>query len=134
MENENTTQGLNTQPEGRENGEGKTFTQEEVNKIVSERLKKERAKAEPSEQDKRAGELDARENQLNCREYLTNKGYPAELLEIIGTENSDKFIERVEKLRAICPDMGMRRVVLAGGMRQGTGDTADNIADAFKRK
>ena len=118
-------------------GNGKMFTQEEVNQIVSERLKKERAKGEPSEQDKRIGELNAKESHLNCREYLISNGYPADLLEILGTDDSEKFIKNVEKLCQICPELGKPVIPTAGGMRHGGAieETFDKkLADAFKRK
>ena len=59
-----TQQETTTQPE--ENGTGKTFTQEEVNNIVRERLARERAKA-PDDAD-----LTARENDLKAREAAFN--------------------------------------------------------------
>ena len=46
---------VSTQPE--DNGTEKTFTQDEVNRIVSERLSRERAKAEPTEEEKRCQTL-----------------------------------------------------------------------------
>lgn len=114
-------------------GNGKMFTQEEVNQIVSDRLKKERAKSEPSEQDKRNSELDTKENNLNCREYLMSNSYPPELIEILDTSNSEKFIENVEKLRELLPDLGGKPK--SGGMRHGSADIGDDpIAEAFRRK
>ena len=135
MELENNMQqgSQGTEPQGN----GKMFTQEEVNQIVSERLKKERAKGEPSEQDKRIGELNAKESHLNCREYLMSNGYPADLLEILGTDDSEKFIKNVEKLCALCPDLGKKVPRTSGGLRHGSaiGETfEDKLADAFKRK
>ena len=43
---------------------GKTFTQDEVNRIVSDRLAREKAKSEPTAADTREKELDERENKL----------------------------------------------------------------------
>lgn len=61
----NTNQQQNTPPEG--NGSaGKMFTQEEVNKIVQERLARERAKATDD------ATLTARENELKAREEAFN--------------------------------------------------------------
>ncbi len=51
-------------------GKGRTFTQEEVNRIVADRLAREKAKAEPSPADEREQALKAREAKLDCREYL----------------------------------------------------------------
>lgn len=66
----------NTQPEGNGSGVQSTFTQEDVNRIVSERLARERAKNEPTEETKREQALQAREAKLECREYIAEKGYP----------------------------------------------------------
>ena len=55
----------------------KLFTQEEVNRIVSERIAREREKAQPAEPTDRERELmereaaiSARENRSRCAEYL----------------------------------------------------------------
>lgn len=58
-----------TQPEDN-GGDGRTFTQAEVNRIIADRLARERSKQEPTAEEQRARELDARENRLKCREYL----------------------------------------------------------------
>ena len=77
-----------------EKGEGgKTFTQDEVNRIVSERLARDRAdRAEtPSPEDEREKALKAREARLDCRDYLDRKKYPAALLDVLDTADVDKF-------------------------------------------
>ena len=92
---------LDTQPEenGTQSGSGsgdgeRKFTQEEVNRIVKERLQRERSKAgsEQAEQfTAKAAELAARESRLTCKEYLLDSGYPPELLDAIDTSDSEKF-------------------------------------------
>ena len=64
------TQGNGTQPEE------KTFTQEEVNKIVQERLARVKTSQGPSEKEI---ELQQRENDLYIREQIANNGLPNEL-------------------------------------------------------
>ena len=64
------TQGDGTQPEE------KTFTQEEVNKIVQERLARVKTSQGPSEKEI---ELQQRENDLYIREQIANNGLPNEL-------------------------------------------------------
>lgn len=61
----------NSTPEdkGGKGGE-KLFTQEDVNRIVADRLAKERAKGQPSAADQREQELAQRELALECRDYL----------------------------------------------------------------
>ena len=62
--------------------EDKTFTQDQVNAIIGERLQKERQKAE-SDIAKREQELSQREFLLNAKSTLTEKGLPAELADYI---------------------------------------------------
>ena len=104
---ENTqSQGATTQPEASGNqAQGKTFTQEEVNNIVRERLARERAKAESSQPDQREQDLTARENALSCREYIAEKKYPKELLELFPTDNAEQFKASVDKLLKIFPQL-----------------------------
>ena len=94
--NQNTEQKpTNSNPEDKNGdpGSGRTFTQEEVNRIVADRLAKERAKASKSvdpETDHREQELTAREQILECRDYLETQNknygtnYPVELVLCLG--------------------------------------------------
>ena len=98
-ESANQTEQLDTQPEvnGTQSGSGdgeRKFTQDEVNRIVKERLQRERSKAgaEQAEQlTAKAAELAARESRLACKEYLLDSGYPPELLDAIDTSNPENF-------------------------------------------
>lgn len=96
-----------TQPEGNGAQSERTFTQEEVNRIVSERLSRERAKAEPTEEEKRLAEISAREAKVACNEYLTGKGYTEAvkrgMLDMFDTSNAEQFQKNVEKLLATFP-------------------------------
>lgn len=89
-----------TQPEdnGDKNQSGsgteRTFTQDEVNKIIKERLQRERSKAGAEQQQHEAektAELTAKENRLTCKEYLLDNGYPQKLLDIIDTSDPEEF-------------------------------------------
>lgn len=75
----------------------KTFTQEEVNRIVQERLA--RVKAEPSgkeeELNNREKELNARELKLTAKETFSEKGLPAELLDILDYSDETKMNEHI---------------------------------------
>lgn len=92
-ENQNTEQQPTTQPaENGNQGSDRMFTQAEVDKIVKERLS--RAKStprEPTETEIRERELTARESRLSCREYLVDRKYPAELLDVIDTSDIEGF-------------------------------------------
>ena len=79
----------------------KLFTQDDVNRIVSERLARERQKAEPSPEDTREADLKAREARMDCREFISTEGYPAALLELFDTADAEKFKAAVEKLGGI---------------------------------
>lgn len=105
MENlQNTsTEGTQASTEGVQQN-GKVFTQDDVNRIVQERLAKEKGKASNNEDfekrsaelDKRMTELDARENRLNAITALRNAGYPDELADVIKCGNVDELKKSME--------------------------------------
>ena len=82
-------------------GGARTFTQDEVNRIVSERLARERAKTELSPADEREQAIKAREAKMDCREYISEAGFPAALLDILDTSDFETFKATVEKLDGI---------------------------------
>lgn len=99
--NQNVEQQPTTQPAdiGKQGNE-RTFTQAEVDRIVKERLERDRAKrrapAEPSEAEKKEAALTARERRLDCREYLANSGCPSELLDAFDTSDINRFKKAVD--------------------------------------
>ena len=126
---------------------GRTFTQDDVNRIVSERLAHEREKLQASARDtEREKALAAREARLDCREYLDAQGYPAALLDVLDSSDTDKFKTAVEKLVQTFPQItgkSSRPGVLIGWVPgAGTGKDRyqqepggpDKIAAAFKPK
>lgn len=96
MNNEQQPENSTPEDNGGQGG-GKTFTQEDVNRIVSERLARERAKAEPQD-DEREKALKAREARMDCREYIASKKYPVALLDVLDMSDADKFKEMADKL------------------------------------
>lgn len=79
----------------------KQFTQEDVDRIVRERLKRSREglmKAEKEALSARTADVDRRENRLSCREYLLDNGYPLGLLDVIETGDVKEFKEKVDKV------------------------------------
>ena len=76
----------NTNPES---GAGaKTFSQEDVNRIVGERLAKEKAKGE-SALAEREQQLAQRELLLTAREKLTENGLPVELVDALNVSSPE---------------------------------------------
>lgn len=100
MEDKNINQNANPAPY---QGTGeKTFSQEDVNRIVGERLAKEKAK-NSSEADlvKREQELAKRELHISAKELLSEKGLPAQLFDALNCtdkETMEKSIATVEKV------------------------------------
>lgn len=68
----------------------KTFTQDDVNRIVQDRLAKDRAKSS-EEITKREQELLQREFRLNSRQKLIDKGYPESLLDALNCSSEEAF-------------------------------------------
>lgn len=98
MELENTKTAVETKPE--ENGE-RTFTQEDVNRIVGERLAKEKAKNDVDFV-KREQDLQQRELAMTAREMLTEKGLPKDLADILKYSDEDSLkiaVDRILKLK-----------------------------------
>ena len=99
-ENKTNTQneGNTQQTEGTSSSqEEKKFTQEDVNRIVQERLTRERGRAGQTLED-REKELARRESRMTCAERLSEKGYSKDLLDILDTSDADRFMENVAAL------------------------------------
>lgn len=92
----------NTSTEGTQtSAEGKTFTQDEVNRIVQERLAKEKSKVTSNgeeELNKRAAELDLRERKLTAREKLRENGLPDYLVDALNMNTDDDFQKSMEAI------------------------------------
>ena len=104
MEENRNTQNNTQTPE--ENGGERLFTQDEVNRIVSDRLSREREKPKDDEREtslkEREKALEAKENTLACREYISSLKIDEEhknvFLDTLDTSDSGKFKTTVEKL------------------------------------
>lgn len=121
-----------THPEDNGAATGKTFTQDEVNRIVSDRLAREREKATQPQEDEREKALKAREARLDCRDYLEGKKYPVELLDVLDGSDVEKFKDTAEKLVKVFPGLAsgdMPRVVSSTG---GGLPRPSALASAFK--
>ena len=78
----------------------KTFTQDEVNRSVSERLTKERTKFD-GQFAERERELDKREFRLYALETLRQNGLPDELFGLISSDDRETFEQSALILREI---------------------------------
>lgn len=82
----------------------KTFTQDEVNRIVSDRLNKEKGKINADREaayTQKEQELNKRELQLHARETLSERNMPGELLDVLNytdQESLDKSIDVIEQV------------------------------------
>lgn len=95
MENQNTT---GTVPEQQQE---KTFTQEQVNAIVSKRLAEDRT-SRASEFDKREKELNQREMQIRAKELLAERGLPKNLADVLRYSDEESLkaaIDVIDKTR-----------------------------------
>lgn len=107
----------NADPAETGENKGKLFTQDEVNRIVSERLNRERERAaqaaaqaaEPAPDDdtaRRRAELTEAENRIKCKEFLLdNKQYPAALLDLYDTTDFEAFKANAEKFLKAFPQL-----------------------------
>lgn len=89
-------------------GSKKMFTQEEVNRIVAERLTRERAKGQQPAPDQREQELTQKEQELTQkeqlaegREWLVKHGYPASLAGIVGAKPLPQFKDAVHNVDSV---------------------------------
>ena len=92
----------NTSTEGTEQvTDGKTFTQDDVNRIVQERLAKEKGKGN-DELDKRKADLDKRERRMNAIDELRKNELPDYLVDALNMETDEAFqqsMEAIEKMK-----------------------------------
>ena len=103
MENQNQTNTDTAQGQQQAEGTGKTFTQEEVNNIISDRLKREREKLSKEQEEKlneREKAIEARELRMTATEKLTAAGLPKTLVDALNCsdeETMDKSIEIISQ-------------------------------------
>ena len=125
-------------PNGKESA-GKTFTQEEVNRIVSDRLGRER--------DKRAAELDEREKAVKARELavmaaekLAAAGLPKDLSAVLKYDDEESLDAAISQLSTIrgfkngndTPKKGEKHIIENKLPEQKEHDNGDKIREAFR--
>ena len=113
--------------------EEKTFTQEEVNRIVQERLS--RTRKDTPDFEAREKELARKELVLQAKELLSNKGLPKELAGILHFTNEQELKEAVELLEQHCgpeQEESKFQIIPSGGLPKGQPWTErDNTRKAF---
>lgn len=80
--------------------EARTFSQQDVDHIVSQRVTEEKARAATLLQQKDQ-EIEAFKLQYQTTEELTARGWPADLMEIMDYTNRETFLAMLEKLDGI---------------------------------
>lgn len=121
---------------GGQGGE-RTFTQSELDRIVQDRLARDRA-SRPTASDRerdlveREQKLAAREAYIECREHLKETGLNMKYLELVDTSDPEKFKAAVKELQEVARPKNYRMSL----SHQYGGESSDNdaIAAAFKPK
>lgn len=78
----------------------KTFSQEDVNRIVGERLAKEKAKADAALAEKEQ-KLAQRELLLTAKEKITEAGLPVELLDALNVSSPEAIEKAISTVKAV---------------------------------
>ena len=93
-------------------GGDKLFTQDDVNRIVAERLARERSKGQPSATDQREQDLAQREAAIECRDFLERENetrgtrYPvAELVHLLGARPLPEFKDALREFETVFEKM-----------------------------
>ena len=100
-------------------GEDRTFSQDDVNRIVGERLAKEKVKTDTALAE-RESELVQRELMFEGKQLLTEKNLPVELLEILRYTDKKTLEKVISQFEEILPRCRPSKFVgVAPGMGQG---------------
>lgn len=101
----------------------KTFTQEELNRIIGERLSKEKTKLEQSFA-QRERELQEQELSFNAKQLMIKEKLPENLLSFLKYEDIESLKESIKTLK----DFMSNQVKIT---REGTGFTAGKRIDSL---
>ena len=118
----------------------KTFTQDQLNQIVGERLQKERQKAE-ADIAKKEQELQQREFLLNAKTTLATKGLPETLIGALNMSSPEAFEKALDTLEKYVdgerqkPPMPPAGALLPGyvGPKEKTSFGVTGIADGVRK-
>lgn len=110
----------------------KTFTQDEVNRIVSERLSRDRVKT-VTDLDKREKELLSRELALTAKEKLAESGLPKDLADILKYSDEKTLDAAIDAIKKLTPKMPKGLKVLENRLSEGTNEPGDTTSLAIKK-
>lgn len=121
------------------NADNRTFSQEEVNNIIKERLAKEKDKSE-RHYETLAKEYEQKVLNLKAKELIIDKGLPASILEILKFDDEEMLIKNLQILDGIInsgknEDPGYGLILNSGGSHgsiQHTGDESIKKAMGLK--
>ncbi len=142
MENtaKTSAEGTQTGTQGAQNQQNdKTFTQEDVNRIVQERLAKERSKGNNTDElIQRTAELDLRERKIKAREELSKNGLPDYLVDALNMQDDESLEKSIKAITKMKGEAGASQVGQIGGTIispignvEGTGAVGDPLRKAF---
>ena len=106
----------------------KTFSQDDVNRIVGERLAKEKAKGEAA--------LAEREQQLTAKEKLTENGLPVELVDALNVSSPEALEKALSIVKTVIDKhkAEARPIKISGAKPAESLSHAKNTGDSSLRK
>ena len=130
----------------KEEEQAKTFTQDEVNRIVQERIARERVRLNGliNDDENIRMELNAERLKVAAIKELSQKGYPVDLVEFMDCSTEQTYkesLERLDKMYDMIYDKIIHEVFKAGGRQPrggsyntGTDKSEDRLKNAFAPK
>ena len=143
---ENSQQPSNSTAEGKTAGNGeKLFTQEDVNRIVTERLAKERAKGQPPESENKVQQLQAQIEQnrwaKECADFLGEENlkegvnyYPAGLVDLLGACPLSEFKDKLKGFMGVYQQMQRAEKDRPVGRTMNAGENSSALLDNTLRR
>ncbi|MFV0362385.1 MAG: DUF4355 domain-containing protein [Suipraeoptans sp.] len=131
MDENNMNQNQNADPAANEGtgGNNKTFSQEDVNRIVQERLAKEKAKSSgDADFAKREQELVQRELHMTAKELLSSKNLPVQLFDALNCTDKEIMEKSIATIETIFNDYkanATKQIKFTGFQPGGTGIKPD---------
>lgn len=113
----------------------KTFTQEQVNQIISDRLARDRAKGEAALAE-REQQLAQRELLLTAREKLTENGLPVELVDALNVSSPEALEKALSTVKTVMDKYKAeaRPIKISGAKPAESLSHAKNTGDSSLRK